>query len=822
MDYEKFIYNNKDEYIINRSSIREEIMAAFGVFQTSHCEDYYGVFSVYGMGGVGKSQLIKYLQCKFGETFPKERILFVSFEINSSDNIINGLIAIRKVFRHPCPIFDYALLCFWDRERVERIDDDFMHLIKKELLTSLDEMMMPCKELVKAMEEINLGNFPSLGFIQEFLSTADKLWKAVNYKEQYSEINNMDSSKLLEMLPIYLANDIKNYNAKHHVNYIFIFDAYQQSVPYSKSKEWLLKFITELKIGFFIICSREEICWDIPTIKKYELKAYPKDSIKDFLVDQNLDDETVETIINRSKKIPIFVTLALRAYQSGYDSDLDSFNKAVHLEDESALIKMFLSHLPPKWNEIIEALMVVRIFDESIFEHLVKDINYSCPLIDYDDIIETSLIDYTEKDGELYKIHDVLVENVWYILKEKKCIKIFRSYLSYIKHRKIPELILNKNLSAASVLLGNIIYLEKNCFSDEQLSQNEWADTIDIFLSLSDLRVPMVFPKPSKQDHRKMHDVLLFIDAVLHEKENTNKTYEKLAAIKDPYIFGKHKLSYDVIFMYVKSLKGDYVRLKEFLEEKEKALSESDKGNWYYQKIYIYLIDIYIIMGQFNKAYEFINLQRDEINASGCLYDYFLFQRSEGHLWRFNLDFTRAYNCYSSLLSRCEDIPSLKAYLYTNICETKCFTEPDYVLEHYKRYRKLAEKYNSPKNIGKLLYSRGIANAMLGKYNEAYKDIDECIHINRNDGYDSGILFGFIAKGYVELARDGKISESTETQINKIIKKNKVYNFLFYPFELMRANKKCDKKDMISEPDWIDAENIKKQYCSIIHRLYHQ
>lgn len=115
--YETFyISHNKEEYFINRTEIRKKLLNTYQLFNVNN-SNIFEIYSIYGFGGMGKSHLLKYLKNKFTETLPGSFLIYISFEIQENFQMLYGLMKLRKAFGHPCPLFDYAVLCYWDREQ---------------------------------------------------------------------------------------------------------------------------------------------------------------------------------------------------------------------------------------------------------------------------------------------------------------------------------------------------------------------------------------------------------------------------------------------------------------------------------------------------------------------------------------------------------------------------------------------------------------------------------------------------------------------------------------------------------------------------------
>lgn len=807
--------NSSEETFINRTEIRKILERYYARFNIDGAE-MFKVFYLYGFGGMGKTYLIKYLKKEFLKSIPANFIIYITFEIQDNSQMLYALINIRKAFNHSCPVFDYALLYYWNLERVERLNDDFVKLLKKDIISVYTDLGLNMAAF--ACNPI----FTSFGDLQNVIN--DLYTKIQNFriKESIYDILQMDGTEIYEKLPCFLARDIKDYMQKKNSNYIFLFDSYQQSIPYSESAEWLLDFINELQKGLFIITGREEIQWnpDSYKIKKFHLDCYPKDEAQEFLkhIIPESRSDIVDTIISTSGCIPIYLSLAFDLYKQEQNISTDDLIKKSKFKDKKLLVHHFINHLKPSWQDIIFYLAVVKIFNNEIFEYLITDLNLSCSKLDFDEIVNVSLFKYIENSNSLYKIHDVISSNVVCILNTKstKIVnKIFNSYLAYISKRSVYKDLINNNLESIIALFTNIMEI---CIDDTysiDLNTNIMENIIDLFLVISDTRVVFPIPKPSLSYSLEINDALYFMNAIMYEKVNTNDTFYKLKQVKNPMLFGKHLQSYNIVLKYQEALIGNYIPFKTYLENLESSFTESERAEWYYMKTFIYLGDYYMMEGDFLRAYRYLENLRSFLSLDIYHTDnYFLMERSIGHIYRFNYDFEAASKKYEDLLKRYKDASPLKVYLLVNLCETKCFIHPNYVIDNFSEALRYVEQYHNLKNKAKLYYSRGIAYALLHKYPQAMEDINISIQVNQKDGYSSGKLFAYQAKAFCEYGEYGSISTQTMETINQLVEKLNVYNFLLYPLYLIQGISHETEK-----VTWLDPEKTEKNCKNFISKL---
>ena len=219
--------------------------------------------------------------------------------------------------------------------------------------------------------------------------------------------------------------------------------------------------------------------------------------------------------------------------------------------------------------------------------------------------------------------------------------------------------------------------------------------------------------------------------------------------------------------------------------------------------------------GDFFKSLECLENLRETLSLEIFNTDnYFLIERSIGHIYRFNYDFEMASQKYTNLLEQYKNNPSLKVYLLVNLCETKCFTQPYYVIDKFSEALSYVNQFHNLKNKAKLYYSRGIAYSLMGRYSKALADINTSIKINQSDGYRSGELFAYQAKAFCEYGETGVISNKTTEILNQLVANVGVYDFLMYPIHLINGTENSLKK-----VNWIDAKNTEKNCKNFLKSL---
>lgn len=771
---------------IDRSEIRDLVMHE--IQYKIQQENYFKVISIYGIGGIGKSCLINELKNSIEELPPKYKILHISFEVENNRQYVENLIRICDTYDKPCISFAYAVMLYWERTSVLQLDTRFMKKISSTFLTDLvDFFSETIGDKLPFVSEI-IPNFPSISNILECAGIILNEVKKIPYYQQLKELNKYSSKELLEALPILLGQDIfyNEYSKKSKDPIIFLFDSYQQSIPYSESVEWLLKLIGTIHKGLFIITSREKLLWqdDEHEIFPYELKSYPEDETKEYLKEYISDTELIDLIITSTQCVPIYVELALSVYQSELLCQSGELVNKTLFTDREKLTLTFINHLKPEWQEVLMNLAVVRIFNKNIFEHIVKSQNLNCPIYDYEEIVQVSLLQYIEDLNSLVKIHDVFCKNVCKVLSTQRKIDILHCYLTYIISREAYR----QDINQASILLTlfiNTLHIEIELSSNTLLPTIIIEETLDLFFMLLDIKAAFT-PIEPMGNNSNVNNMLNLINAIFYKKSSTQKAIKYLNQIKKPSDLGRHKKSYDIFKKYTFSLTGDYHSLKESLLEYKDSLTGKESLYWYYSQIELYTIDFLNMEGNFIKSHNVIMGFEERLDESIFSFDnFYQLQRYKGHLFRFNLFLDKAFDEYSKVLENPMCSIEMKAYIYTNLIETKCYFDYKYVDENFNKALSYAETDKQIKNVGKLYYSKAITNICRKNYAQAEKDINKSLMLNRKDGYQSGELFAYMAQAFLEFGKWGVITSDTLQHIDDMLEENKVYNFFRLPLAIM-------------------------------------
>lgn len=816
----------KESYkFVDRKEIRSIIMQE--IKHKIMNENYFKVISIYGFGGMGKTCLINEIKEQIGSLNKKYSVCSISFEIRNNNQYLENLIKICKEYNKPCILFYYGLMRYWNKTAITQLDTAFMDKVSSSFLTNFIDAI---KEVGDSFFSLNAVDLPSVPSISNTLDCIGKILKKVKEIPLYSKlerINDFDTEALLKNLPVLLAMDIQRneYEKKSLKPIIFIFDSYQQSMPYSESVEWLLKLIGTIHRGLFIVTSREKLLWNDPEkdIIPYHLQGYPEDEARLYLESSipTAGKDILNTIIINTQCVPIYIDLAIDVYQKEFIiHPNDIVNKSL-FNDRESLALHFVNHLKPEWQQVIMDLAIIRVFNFDIFCYIIKEQNLSCPVHDYSEIVNVSLMHYVENSHDLIKIHDVFCKNILKLLPSEIKYDILYKYLNYIITRESFKQC-DDQVGSIIAFFINILYIEIDFSKQSTLPQRIIERTLDLFFMLWNIQATFSMIAPSIHYSDSINDVLNFINAIFIKSKSTQSAIEYLDKIKQPYCFGCHKTSYDIFKRYTLSLTGDYDSLKNTLEEYQENLNIKSSNHWYDTQIKLYRADYLTMEGKFITANNVLyQLEQSLDNSIFTVNNFFYIKRYKGHIFRFNFYMEKACQEYEQVLTHPMCSSAMKAYIYTNFIESNCYLKPEYVFQNFDTAIAAVKEEKQIKNEGKLYYSRAISNIVSHQYEQAKNDIEQSLFLNHEDGYQSGELFAYMAKAYLEFSQNGYISENTLNIINCLLNSNAVYEYFRLPLAIMLHDMQmfniCKEKY-----EWIDFDYTVQCYNNFLNSIKEQ
>ena len=773
---ELYFTDRKEEFII--------LNKAFDNLMKNN--EFFKVFSFYGIGGIGKSRFINYcLNSSVVLSHQNLVVLNINLEIVKSDNIMNAIFGLRKQIPTTCPLFDYAILNFWNRYNPSEFNTDFSKTILEQ-----------CMDYFSGSADFSYKNISVFSLANKIFSLLRKAFLNSMYEK---EIENLTMAEFVEKLPEFIGTDIR---LKYFDKFLVLFvDAYEQY-----ETNWIESLISNIGYGICIVASREKLNWSI-NVEELRLDSLPENETGKLLDQYGINPNLQKNIIRITECVPIYLDLAIH---SVLNANPKSFYFFLSKQD---IVTRFLDHLNKEIQETIIALSIVQIFNKEIFEALIKELNIPIPIFEYYKIIRLSIINSNNELNGFYKIHDVVSENIRSIFTKeyRKC--IFDSYIRVIHKCTFSDV-------EKIFIYKHILYLF--ILNDFTLDNSTCEIMLDLFFCAKGTLLPISYSSLYNYNQSKeLKPIYLFTKVIYNERHPSIERFKWLNLIENPKVFGKHLKSYKIILGYIKGLLNDQSELFNTLTSINEFLTSNEINEWYYGQTKIFLGDYYVTQGDFTSALRELSAYKRLLTNTFVYYRNHLFQvnRHLGHLYRFNLFCEEAMAQYQEALnSTIEPSELQKLYIYTNFAETASFFNYKFLYENYCLYLQLCKKHGDLKSLGKIYNSASILFIRTNKFKKARKFLRKSIYLNHQDGYISGIVFAYLNLLFLEKKALGKFNERTLRFFRKHISRIKRYFYLELPIHLL--NDDIESVTRVKEEfSWIDFDRTLAEYSRFFKNL---
>lgn len=760
----------------------------------------YKVILYYGMGGIGKSRLIKRIYESYNGT--DLSVFYYPLEILSQETLPSILFHIRKNFTYT-PHFDYALFRFWEYVSYPIKQDELYGFYKKIFLEMTNKIDSYCFSGLSSISDI----------MKQLIRLFDEREISDKERSRVHELLADKMSAIYEYLVESLANDIQNENKKDKLKFLFLFDAYDQQKGIKTNEDWLKTFINTFDTGIFIVSSREKLDWfrndgvNEDLVFECSLDCIPEDDVRIYLKEENYSDEQVNLIVKKTGCIPLYLDLAINNYNNC------STEKFVGFENKDELVRHVLDHLSIEEQMLVDYFSVVGLFNQTIFDYALEFNFISPQKYTFESFHECAIVRYIEEYRGLYKIHSILAQNIAHFIDKETTKKIIVNYIKVITKRILPDYNLYDECKY------NLIANAYKLVVDEQIDVSEKLTEmlLDMFFYLNAHSFGKDFTAfietVSKLRYSHLEYICLYIIGKNKRATDISAGLRILQSIPtEKCLFGKHKKSLQCDINYLLSLSGQYNLAEKNMLDFTLKLSDEERSERYYYKGKQYYYDMLMLRGKFNTVInKFLLLE----NLSEDKTLYYESQKAIGHCYRFNFLFEKAMEYYSTY----NDSKNSEAYYLTVYCESYCYFKPQNVFEKYKEALKKNDELNNYNNLGKIHYSVAIAYLHRKKYRKAQEHLKKSSKYFLQSQYKSGLIFKCLAEIYYENAKEHKISQSKVNEIFDLVKDlDNVYEYLLLPLYILQ-----NKNDLIEtcrkKFEWIDFDKTIQNVKSFLNLL---
>ena len=423
---------------------REAPRAAFWSIYNSLQENDIEVINYYGIGGIGKSSLLKQLQKELKEK-GNTRFIEYSFENKKQKDMV--LYDMSRQLMAKCkglqfPIFDYAF------EKYHALIGE-KHLGKQ----LLEKENVLNHHLVGSTVSV-VGQFvPFVGPASTVISESAKAISAISKKYEqlmgansrfYKEISETDSAQILfRNLQRYFAIDAYIYFKDHQDKpLVVMLDGYEVFVnrlekgDKAKSDDlWLREagsLVMSIPRTIWVIAGREKLDWDesmLPQNHTHLIGDLSETDAEDFFVSSGIEDKNLaKELYDLTKGTPVYMDLCIKQYRNlcrtnpFYQPSIDDFGKnteeiAIRFLRDMTIVEQgmlyLLSCMPNAWSDVY-------------VQKLAESLHYDFSQNEYRLIKEMTLVEAIDAADQRYRLHETFRNIIFHQIKEDERIRILK------------------------------------------------------------------------------------------------------------------------------------------------------------------------------------------------------------------------------------------------------------------------------------------------------------------------------------------------------------------------------------------------------------
>jgi tetratricopeptide (TPR) repeat protein len=405
---------------------REEPKLSFRKAIDSLTGSQYKVLVFYGVGGIGKTRLLKELVALTNSIDEDAIKASIDFREVKHREPAEALIWFRQQLGKEHGIkfttFDLAYAVYWSRMRPQQS-------LKSERKT------IPFLEEGNFVGELitHLENIPVVQWIPKTIKLIDGLaqykeilqWWAKSGKDILSDLKDMHPKDIEELLLVYWASDLIDGLKQTGRKAVFYFDTYEALWEsertigsISDKDDWIREFILQFEDVpvLNVICGREKITWDKLNpewegiVEQHLMGELSPVDCMSFLNSCGITDQSLQQkIILGSEGLPYYLDLMVDTYQLVSRKSTPAINDFSKRPDQ--VLQRFLKYLDRSEKETLKVLSLTRFWSEDLFCELIDEFQTFYPSTAYQELCNFSFISELEQGG-YWSMHKLMREGL--------------------------------------------------------------------------------------------------------------------------------------------------------------------------------------------------------------------------------------------------------------------------------------------------------------------------------------------------------------------------------------------------------------------------
>lgn len=433
---------------------REEPRKAFWDLYNSMKPGEYSVLTYYGVGGIGKTSLLKKLGREMDEKLEKGELdhTFFSFEGKASKEEFLYTLSRNMILsfkgKLEFPLFEAAVLRIAGEQ-----GKDVSQFEKKVKESLLGNPLLDTAISVGGKFLPFLGTAKTAAKILEYLfGLAGKSWdekKIINgeYGEDYLELKSLSSDELGRRLQEYFVMDVFDSFSERDKPYVVFLDGYENIVSLLSDgemsrvqDEWIYRPMTGLiniPNILWVIAGREKLNWnseDLPDEHQHRVGDLSKTDCCDFFEKASIPENLRLPLYKLTNGTPVFMDLCVKTYRSfikrGMVPGIEDFGR-----DTNELAKRYLRDMDREE----QALMVMfawfpNVFDMEMVNGVLEKLRYGAFRLLVNDLLKLSLF---ERVSDGYRLHETFRRVTREFAGRENADEVSKAVFSFLKERAL-------------------------------------------------------------------------------------------------------------------------------------------------------------------------------------------------------------------------------------------------------------------------------------------------------------------------------------------------------------------------------------------------
>jgi tetratricopeptide (TPR) repeat protein len=794
------------EAFLNRE---DQVQRVLDHFDALHADpSHFKVLELLGLGGMGKTTLLKQLRKLAANKVPSRRALLIPLHGEKVSGETAPLQAIRDEFGFECLLFDTALLTYWSvmAPQFDRVQS-----------TSLGRSL-PVQALQAGS---GIAGFPlPFGFaLEAFKFASRKLTEARRYEAHEFEL--IDAlrdvpEEIQKLLPQYLALDIAR-AIQPETEIILLYDGYEKQSEDTRDARapWLRSFIATLGRGVHVIGTREPLRWNEPNwtgiLEPLSIDEFPEKESRELIQARlgEIGSHFENRLMEASQRIPFYLETVINTYEihvkGGQSVQLDD----LPLSPDDSVARL-LEHLTGTRKKLAVALATVQTFDVELFECLVDGLRLQIDAFEFEDIVSRYFIE--DVSPGLHKTHDILTEFVRRSIPDSSTRKntLLAATRCLLRRSQVDRLEGPDRLLA---LFGAVV---SAWYSVDEPPEDSVEMLIDACYLMYDAGYwteigSMPLAPPGRAEHPVSVAMEFFAAISSRRGAGVDRALELFEGLRGrSSLLGRHQQSVEMEAAYLRELAGDYERARTEFRKLEENLGRFDPTSRLHIRSRLYLADMQTMDGELLKGSRLLLETSEKVDLQAKV-DWAELVRHRGHTFRFSFLMDDAARLYREAIREVEEAPALCGKLQTNLAETLCWCNPQMALKEADLSIELNRRFANRIELAKCDAARGIALARLGSFDDATEAIEAAAKRSKEVGYPAGTAFALQAEAIQRgLERDDKGLDEAIAALRDAVRSLDTYAHLLVAPLLLTGDAKAFA-EASADVEWIEAESLEER-----------